>query len=76
MKNQFRCSKLLKAAGSPLMIPTIANFFEIPHLQGAANTFPSLCGCCGGAVALIVSIVTHLHRIGFDLEFETFFEPI
>ena len=35
-----------------------------------------LCGCCGGAVHPIISISTDLHRLGFNLEFETLFESI
>ena len=37
---------------------------------------PRLYGHCGGAVDSIISIVTQLHRSGFNLEFETLFESI
>ena len=33
-----------------------------------------LCGYCGGAVDLIISIFTPSYRPGFNLEFETLFE--
>ena len=35
-----------------------------------------LCGRCGGAVDLIISIFTQLHMSGLDLEFETLLESI
>ena len=37
---------------------------------------PRLCGHCGEAVTLIISIFTYKHRSGFNLEFETLFESI
>lgn len=37
---------------------------------------PCLWGYCGGNVALIVSVITPLHRSCFHLEFDTFFESI
>ena len=35
-----------------------------------------LCGYCGGAVVLTISLLTQLHRSGFNLEIETLFESI
>ena len=37
---------------------------------------PHLCGCCGGAVYSIISVFTQLHRLGFNLDFETLYESI
>ena len=34
------------------------------------------CGYCGGAVDLIMSVFYQLHRLSFNLEFETLFESI
>ena len=37
---------------------------------------PQLCGCCKGAVDSIISVLTQLHRPGFNLELDTLFESI
>ena len=37
---------------------------------------PCLCGCCGGAINSIISLFEHLHRLGFNLEFEILYESI
>ena len=37
---------------------------------------PRLCGCCAGALDLIMSIFAQLHRSGFNLEFDTLYELI
>ena len=31
-----------------------------------------LCDCCGGAVDSFISVFTHFHMSGFNLDFETF----
>ena len=45
-------------------------------LQGAPNIVLRLCGCCEGAVYSVTSVLTQSHSAGFNLEFETLFEPI
>ena len=37
---------------------------------------PRLYGYCGGAVRLVISVLTQLYRSSFNLEFETLFESI
>ena len=45
-------------------------------LRGVPKNVTSLCGCCGGAVDLIILVFTQLHRSGFNLEFETLYESV
>ena len=45
-------------------------------IQGVPKNEPRLRKYCGGAVDSITLTFTHLHRSGFNLEFEAFYESI
>ena len=46
------------------------------HLKGVLKNCKNSCGCCGGAVILIVTGFILLHRRGFNSQFETMFQSV
>ena len=52
------------------------NSLYLWYLQGVPKNCAILCGYCGAAVDSVILVFTQLHRLSFNLEFETLFELI
>ena len=50
--------------------------YQSQKYRVSKKILPRLCGFCGGVVDSIILVLRQLHRLGFNLKFETLYESM